>query len=54
MEEVSMLCDSVAMMHKGELVYHGNLQELYQSEGSSDLNYIFMSKLVRGNENYAS
>lgn len=54
MEEVSMLCDSVAMMHKGELVYHGNLQELYQSEGSSDLNYIFMSKLVRRNENYAS
>ncbi|MFS0638345.1 ATP-binding cassette domain-containing protein [Mesobacillus foraminis] len=54
MEEVSMLCDSVAMMHKGELVYHGNLRELYQSEGSSDLNYIFMSKLVRGNENYAS
>ncbi|MBY0097869.1 ATP-binding cassette domain-containing protein [Mesobacillus maritimus] len=54
MEEVSMLCDTVAMMHKGELVYHGNLEELYRSEGSSDLNYIFMSKLVRGNENYAS
>jgi len=54
MEEVSMLCDTVAMMHKGELVYHGKLEELYRSEGSSDLNYIFMSKLVRGNENYAS
>jgi sodium transport system ATP-binding protein len=54
MEEVSMLCDTVAMMHKGELVYHGNLEELYRSEGSSDLNYIFMSKLVRGNEDYAS
>jgi sodium transport system ATP-binding protein len=54
MEEVSMLCDSVAMMHKGELVYHGNLDELYKSEGSKDLNYIFMSKLVRGNEHYAS
>ena len=54
MEEVSMLCDSVAMMHKGELVYHGDLKELYKSEGSTDLNYIFMSKLVRGNETYAS
>ncbi|MFZ7943423.1 ATP-binding cassette domain-containing protein [Neobacillus sp. 19] len=54
MEEVSLLCDSVAMMHKGELVYHGNLEALYQSEGSRDLNYIFMSKLVRGNEHYAS
>ncbi|WP_010677528.1 ATP-binding cassette domain-containing protein [Bacillus timonensis] len=54
MEEVSMLCDSVAMMHKGELVYHGDLKELYKLEGSQDLNYIFMSKLVRGNETYAS
>ncbi|MEH7384393.1 ATP-binding cassette domain-containing protein [Bacillus sp. JJ1521] len=54
MEEVSMLCDSVAMMHKGELVYHGDLEELYKLEGNRDLNYIFMSKLVRGNETYAS
>lgn len=54
MEEVSMLCNSVAMMHKGELVYHGNLEELYRTEESRDLNYIFMSKLVRGGENYAS
>ncbi len=54
MEEVSLLCDSVAMMHKGELIYKGKLDSLYQSEGSSDLNYIFMSKLVRGNDTYAS
>lgn len=54
MEEVSMLCDSVAMMHKGELIYHGNIEDLYRSEGSRDLNYIFMSKLVRGNNHYAS
>lgn len=45
-----MLCDSVAMMHKGELVYHGDLEELYKEEDSQDLNYIFMSKLVRGKE----
>lgn len=54
MEEVSMLCDSVAMMHKGELIFHGDLETLYKSEGSRDLNYIFMSKLVRGNEHHAS
>lgn len=53
MEEVSMLCDSVAMFHKGELVYHGKLDDLYKEEGSKDLNYIFMSKLVRGGDQYA-
>lgn len=54
MEEVTLLCDSVAMMHKGELVYQGDLEALYQEEKSKDLNYIFMSKLVRGNEYHAS
>jgi sodium transport system ATP-binding protein len=54
MEEVTMLCDTVAMMHKGELVHHGSLEALYKAEGSRDLNYIFMSKLVRGNQDYAS
>ncbi len=48
MEEVQMLCDSVAMIHKGELVYHGTMENLYEEEKSEDLNYIFMSKLVRG------
>ncbi|MGE7674763.1 ATP-binding cassette domain-containing protein [Lysinibacillus sp. NPDC094403] len=52
-EEVSMLCDAVAMIHKGELVYHGSLEQLYEQEGSRDLNYIFMSKLVRGEDDYA-
>lgn len=50
-EEVTMLCDRVAMIHKGELVYEGTLEQLYAEEGSRDLNYIFMSKLVRGGEN---
>ncbi|MGM0751561.1 MAG: ATP-binding cassette domain-containing protein [Bacillota bacterium] len=54
MEEVSLLCDKVAMMHKGELVYQGDIEHLYQTEKSRDLNYIFMSKLVRGDEHYAS
>lgn len=48
MEEVAMLCDKVAMIHKGEIIYNGYLEELYASEGTNDLNYIFMSKLVRG------
>jgi len=54
MEEVSLLCDSVAMMHKGELVHHGRLEDLYTAEGSSDLNYIFMSRLVRGGKTHVS
>lgn len=54
MEEVAMLCDSVAMIHKGELVCHEDLEMLYTLEGSRDLNYIFMSKLVRGGNSYAS
>ncbi|WP_046175818.1 ATP-binding cassette domain-containing protein [Domibacillus indicus] len=54
MEEVAMLCDSVAMMHKGELVCHEDLETLYTLEGSRDLNYIFMSKLVRGGTYHAS
>ncbi len=54
MEEVTMLCDKVAMIHKGELVYHGQLEDLYAQEKSRDLNFIFMSKLVRGDEYHAS
>lgn len=51
MEEVSLLCDSVMMIHQGELVYKGTLPELYAQEQSEDLNYIFMSKLARGMHN---
>jgi sodium transport system ATP-binding protein len=53
MEEVDMLCDYVAMIHKGELVYHGEKEALYEEENSRDLNYIFMSKLVRETDGYA-
>jgi sodium transport system ATP-binding protein len=48
MEEVQMLCNSAILIHKGELVYHGSLEELYDQEDSRDLNYIFMSRLARG------
>ncbi|MDX8365690.1 ABC transporter ATP-binding protein [Cytobacillus sp. Hm23] len=48
MEEVKMLCQSIIMIHKGELVYQGAIDELYKQEESEDLNYIFMSRLVRG------
>jgi len=41
MEEVQMLCSSAILIHKGELVYHGSLEELYAAEDSRDLNYIF-------------
>ncbi|MDP5277216.1 ABC transporter ATP-binding protein [Chengkuizengella axinellae] len=48
MEEVKLLCQSIIMIHKGELVYQGDIDELYKQEESEDLNYIFMSRLVRG------
>lgn len=47
MEEVQLLCQSVIMIHKGELIYNGSLEKLYEEEQSQDLNYIMMSKLVR-------
>lgn len=50
MEEVQALCKSIIMIHKGELVYEGTLEELYQEEETDNLNYIFMSRLVRGKE----
>lgn len=53
MDEVDMLCDHVAMIHRGELVYHGEKEALYKEENSRDLNYIFMSRLVRETDGYA-
>jgi len=50
MEEVQLLCDKALLMHKGELVYQGSLEKLYEEEDSRDLNYIFMSRLVRGHK----
>lgn len=50
MEEVQDLCESILMIHKGELVYEGTLEDLYEEEETKDLNYIFMSRLVRGKE----
>ncbi|GAA0321621.1 sodium ABC transporter ATP-binding protein NatA [Bacillus carboniphilus] len=48
MEEVKALCESIVMIHKGEVVYNGPIEQLYKEEESEDLNYIFMSRLVRG------
>lgn len=48
MEEVQQLCESIIMIHKGQLVYNGTLKTLYETEETEDLNFIFMSRLVRG------
>lgn len=50
MEEVEQLCQSIIMIHKGELIYSGSTKALYEQEESTDLNYIFMSRIVRGKE----
>ena len=48
MDEIAHLCDDIIMMHKGQIVYEGNLEDLYKKENSRDLNYLFTSKIVRG------
>lgn len=48
MEEVNDLCQSIIMMHKGHIVYHGQMDDLFKKEGTNNLNYIFMSRLARG------
>lgn len=48
MDEVQQLCESVLMIHKGELVYEGRLETLYNEEKTTNLNEIFMSRIVRG------
>lgn len=48
MDEIAHLCEDVIMMHKGQIVYEGGLEELYEQEKSRDLNYLFTSKIVRG------
>jgi sodium transport system ATP-binding protein len=48
MEEVKQLCQSIVMIHKGHMIYNGTTEDLYKQEESNDLNYIFMSLIVRG------
>lgn len=48
MEEVEQLCQSTIMIHKGKMIYYGTNEQLYQEEESRDLNFIFMSRIVRG------
>lgn len=48
MDEIAHLCEDVIMMHKGQIVYEGGLEQLYAQENSRDLNYLFTSKIVRG------
>lgn len=48
MDEIAQLCEDVIMIHKGQIVYEGGLEELYEKENSRDLNYLFTSKVIRG------
>lgn len=48
MDEVKQLCDDLIMLHQGQVVYKGSLEALYEQENSRDLNYLFTSKIVRG------
>ncbi|MGE8075602.1 ATP-binding cassette domain-containing protein [Listeria welshimeri] len=48
MDEVRSLSDDLILMHQGQLLYSGTAEALYEKEGTNDLNYIFMSNIVRG------
>lgn len=48
MDEVRNLSDDLILMHQGQLLYSGTAEALYEKEGTDDLNYIFMSNIVRG------
>lgn len=48
MDEVQQLCESIIMIHQGELIYEGTLEALYTEEKTDNLNEIFMAKIVRG------
>ncbi|MBC1966935.1 ATP-binding cassette domain-containing protein [Listeria welshimeri] len=48
MDEVKNLSDDLILMHQGQLLYSGTAEALYEKEGTDDLNYIFMSNIVRG------
>ncbi|MBA3927553.1 ATP-binding cassette domain-containing protein [Listeria rustica] len=48
MDEVESLSDDIILMHQGQLLYTGTAEDLYAKEGTRDLNYIFMSNIVRG------
>ncbi|MBC2302315.1 ATP-binding cassette domain-containing protein [Listeria welshimeri] len=48
MDEVRSLSDDLIFMHQGQLLYSGTAEALYEKEGTDDLNYIFMSNIVRG------
>ncbi|OPZ91637.1 MAG: putative ABC transporter ATP-binding protein YbhF [Firmicutes bacterium ADurb.Bin419] len=47
MSEVEKLCDRIAIIHKGELVEYGNIEELKNKYGSNGLEEIFI-RLVGG------
>ena len=52
MREVERLCDRVAIMHRGQILASGTLEELRDSEDESDLEELFF-KLVKQREEMA-
>lgn len=49
MREVEKLCDRVAIVHKGEILASGTLDEVRQRHGEEDLEELFF-QLILGNE----
>ncbi|MEO2045963.1 MAG: ATP-binding cassette domain-containing protein [Pirellulales bacterium] len=49
MREVERLCDRVAIMHRGQILASGTLEELHDSQDESDLEELFF-KLIKQRE----
>ncbi|HIF34215.1 MAG TPA: ATP-binding cassette domain-containing protein [Planctomycetes bacterium] len=47
MREVEKLCDCVAIMHKGNILREGTLEQLYEEHGETDIEEVFF-QLVQG------
>ena len=49
MREVERLCDRVAIMHRGQILASGTLEELRDSQDESDMEELFF-KLIKQRE----
>ncbi len=53
LDEAERVCDRFGLLHQGELMYAGSLEEIRQSTGQKHLTEMFLS-IMRGNQQSAS
>jgi sodium transport system ATP-binding protein len=50
MREAERLCDSLAIVHRGEILARGTLDELREQHGQHDLEELFFQLISRNEE----